>query len=574
MQASKQARGDGDRWTEVSMRTAFCSTDRRESKWGVGGNRNCTENCWQQLMDSESCLTPWVRILLLASSSAAASPPARTDSTDTSLTENQTMKSRFYTCIKVFLWLSLILLGFELAAYFKGWHFGASDLQLQRLYALTHPFAVKDAFDLLYSRWVLIRVEYLAPPLQFLANVCIVLFLIQSMDRLVLCLGCFWIKLRKIKPVPKQGLQILSLEMEMVYQQSIAAVCNLDWPKGRLLVQILDDSDDPTTQLLIKEEVLFTYVDCCFTDPREMGTLEAGRWFGRRSGWLVRRVLKLAVLPHIMIELRINPCAINLNENKVESKVQLTFPPVLKWGSCHVSPCLFVLALWDEALLMRAHPSIMIGIFGYIDGYRPSAGVERDSTSIRLGSMRGRSSLMCLSRFETSGVTVRLAFIWSSPRLYRVNSPLHLSRYLFVRGSRPDTARQILMSLTVVLLCTSPGILITRRAQTTLGTTLNLVLRDIKGQIGFGRDFGFGLIFILFFFTLLQFAMNPVDYELWWFVYRGSRSGSAQSKALNFTVIRALFVFNVSLVSHFTVLAVSFDECLDGASDFVFLVHT
>ena len=40
-----------------------------------------------------------------------------------------------------------------------------------------------------------------------------------------------------------------------VYQQSIGAVCNLDWPKSRLLVQVLDDSDDPTTQFMIKEEV-------------------------------------------------------------------------------------------------------------------------------------------------------------------------------------------------------------------------------------------------------------------------------------------------------------------------------
>lgn len=40
-----------------------------------------------------------------------------------------------------------------------------------------------------------------------------------------------------------------------VYQQSIAAVCNLDWPKSKLLIQVLDDSDDPTTQSLINEEV-------------------------------------------------------------------------------------------------------------------------------------------------------------------------------------------------------------------------------------------------------------------------------------------------------------------------------
>jgi len=36
-----------------------------------------------------------------------------------------------------------------------------------------------------------------------------------------------------------------------VYQQSIAAVCSLDWPRSRLRVQVLDDSDDPVTQTII-----------------------------------------------------------------------------------------------------------------------------------------------------------------------------------------------------------------------------------------------------------------------------------------------------------------------------------
>jgi cellulose synthase/poly-beta-1,6-N-acetylglucosamine synthase-like glycosyltransferase len=40
-----------------------------------------------------------------------------------------------------------------------------------------------------------------------------------------------------------------------VYQQSIAAVCNLDWPKSKFLIQVLDDSDDPVTSSLIQEEV-------------------------------------------------------------------------------------------------------------------------------------------------------------------------------------------------------------------------------------------------------------------------------------------------------------------------------
>jgi cellulose synthase/poly-beta-1,6-N-acetylglucosamine synthase-like glycosyltransferase len=45
------------------------------------------------------------------------------------------------------------------------------------------------------------------------------------------------------------------LVVAQVYQQSIAAVCNLDWPRSNFLVQVLDDSDDPTTQSLIRDEV-------------------------------------------------------------------------------------------------------------------------------------------------------------------------------------------------------------------------------------------------------------------------------------------------------------------------------
>ncbi|PWA45513.1 hypothetical protein CTI12_AA517160 [Artemisia annua] len=191
--------------------------------------------------------------------------------TDTEKTEKNG-SSRFYFCIKMFLFISVLMLVFEITAYFKGWHFGAPDLHLQYLFTLTNPFAFQGFFDSVYSRWVLIRVEYLAPPLQVLANACIYLFLIQSLDRLVLCLGCFWIKFKKIKPVPKQSVvtdlessdegffpmvlvQIPMCNEKEVYQQSIGAVCNLNWPKSKILIQVLDDSDDPTTQLLIQDEV-------------------------------------------------------------------------------------------------------------------------------------------------------------------------------------------------------------------------------------------------------------------------------------------------------------------------------
>ena len=51
------------------------------------------------------------------------------------------------------------------------------------------------------------------------------------------------------------GFVLIWIFVFQVYQQSIAAVCCLDWPKSKLLIQVLDDSDDPTTQLLIKDEV-------------------------------------------------------------------------------------------------------------------------------------------------------------------------------------------------------------------------------------------------------------------------------------------------------------------------------
>ncbi|XP_019152577.1 PREDICTED: probable xyloglucan glycosyltransferase 12 [Ipomoea nil] len=258
------AGGDHD----ISMPTNY----RREKV----RNKNAKQLTWVLLLKAHKaagCLTSIGSALLsLGSAVRRRVASGRTDSTDTNASENRAVNTRFFTCIKVFLWLSVLMLGFEVAAYYKGWHFIASDLQLEYLYTLTDPLAVKGVFDWLYSKWVLVRVEYLAPPLQFLASVCIILFLVQSLDRLILCLGCFWIRLRRIKPVASETIDLESgeegggyfpmvlVQIPMcnereVYQQSIGAVCNLDWPKSKILIQILDDSDDPITRSLIKEEV-------------------------------------------------------------------------------------------------------------------------------------------------------------------------------------------------------------------------------------------------------------------------------------------------------------------------------
>nr|CAD1827869.1 unnamed protein product [Ananas comosus var. bracteatus] len=173
--------------------------------------------------------------------------------------------SLLFKFIRGFLVLSLVTLAFELVAHWNGWNFQKPNLHLpesREIRGWTHSA---------YLSWLLFRANYIAYPIQVMSNICVVLFLIQSADRLILCLGCFWIKLKNIKPriegdpfkaddgseyeYPTVLVQIPMCNEREVYEQSISAVCQLDWPKDRLLIQVLDDSDDDSIQTLIKAEV-------------------------------------------------------------------------------------------------------------------------------------------------------------------------------------------------------------------------------------------------------------------------------------------------------------------------------
>lgn len=101
-----------------------------------------------------------------------------------------------FRVIITFLVMALAFLSFELVAHFKGWHyFHNNNLHIPQ------TWEIKGWFHTVYVKWLELRAGYIAPPIQSLSNFCILLFLIQSLDRMVLCLGCFWIKYRKIKPV-------------------------------------------------------------------------------------------------------------------------------------------------------------------------------------------------------------------------------------------------------------------------------------------------------------------------------------------------------------------------------------
>ncbi|KAF3792066.1 putative xyloglucan glycosyltransferase 8 [Nymphaea thermarum] len=180
--------------------------------------------------------------------------------------EGRGYKGRLLRFIRGFLVAAMVVLVFELVAHFKGWY--AHSLRVIR------PSEIDGFLHWIYLQWLDFRAEYIARPIKFLSDFCVVLFMIQSVDRVVLCIGCFWIKFRRIKPrvadgevhgsgdVEAQGsdfplvlVQIPMCNEGEVYEQSISAVCHLDWPKDRLLIQILDDSDEEGIQKLIKNEV-------------------------------------------------------------------------------------------------------------------------------------------------------------------------------------------------------------------------------------------------------------------------------------------------------------------------------
>ncbi|KAK1275229.1 putative xyloglucan glycosyltransferase 12 [Acorus gramineus] len=253
---------------------------------GGGGRRKKSRNAkqlrWAFLLKAHraaGCLTSLAHAAGRVAGSirrrfASGKTDSSADSEEDSEEEDPKVRRRFYSFIKFCLLLAIALLAFDVAAYFTGWDFhpgGGAWLTWQRLVAADKSGFVLGMFDAAFAWWVGFRSTYIAPMLQFFSNLCVCLFLVQSADRLLQCIGWLWIRIARLKPVPKVGVvdlesgdgdgyfpmvlvQIPMCNEKEVYQQSIAAVCNLDWPKERILIQILDDSSDLVTQKLIQEE--------------------------------------------------------------------------------------------------------------------------------------------------------------------------------------------------------------------------------------------------------------------------------------------------------------------------------
>ncbi|KAM0005537.1 putative glycosyltransferase [Helianthus debilis subsp. tardiflorus] len=213
---------------------------------------------WLLLLKAQRILSffPWIT---MGFSKTFLSVKKRIALSDSIKDEVKYKEKIMYRFIRAFLVISIFALCVEVFAYFQNW-----DLN----------FIPNEAMGLLhlsYMGWISFRAEYIAPSITMLSQFCVLLFLIQSLDRFILGIGFFWIKFKKIKPVididdqsydledpstfPMVLVQIPMCNEREVYQQSIAAACQLDWPKDRILIQVLDDSSDELLQTMIRNEV-------------------------------------------------------------------------------------------------------------------------------------------------------------------------------------------------------------------------------------------------------------------------------------------------------------------------------
>ncbi|KAJ0667374.1 putative glycosyltransferase [Helianthus annuus] len=204
------------------------------------------------------CFLPWVA---MGFSKTLISVKKRIALADNKRDEVQYKERLIYRFIRVFLAISIVALFVEFIAYYQKW-------DLNFIHEFNPTTNVMGLLHWSYMGWISFRAEYVAPGIMMLSQFCVVLFMIQSLDRFILGIGCFWIKFKKIKPTiddsydvedaesfPMVLVQIPMCNEREVYQQSIASACQLDWPKDRILIQVLDDSSDELLQMLIRNEV-------------------------------------------------------------------------------------------------------------------------------------------------------------------------------------------------------------------------------------------------------------------------------------------------------------------------------
>nr|AAX98242.1 putative glucosyltransferase [Chara globularis] len=124
-----------------------------------------------------------------------------------------------------------------------------------------------------------IRATYVAPVMQSVINVLIIVFTVQSLDTMGMTLILFYLSFTGWRPpvvtpmkqprasdpenptskaetiCPRVMIQIPMFNERECYKISIGACSRLDWPRDKLVIQVLDDSNNEEIKEMVKEEV-------------------------------------------------------------------------------------------------------------------------------------------------------------------------------------------------------------------------------------------------------------------------------------------------------------------------------
>jgi beta-mannan synthase len=136
--------------------------------------------------------------------------------------------------------------------------------------AFLNAFKSEDIIARIGLWWQLIRAVVVVPVFKFLVLLCLVMSVMFFVEVMYMGIVVLYVKLFKRKPekfykweameddvecgsasYPMVLVQIPMYNEKEVCEQSIAAACKISWPSNRIIIQVLDDSTDPASKVLV-----------------------------------------------------------------------------------------------------------------------------------------------------------------------------------------------------------------------------------------------------------------------------------------------------------------------------------
>ncbi|KAL0740456.1 hypothetical protein Bca4012_081969 [Brassica carinata] len=154
----------------------------------------------------------------------------------------------------------------------------AGDSQVRSSKAFFHAFKSMPASEDVVARisicWEQARAVVVVPVFKFLVALCLIMSVMYFIEVMYMGVVVAYVKLFKRKPeklykweamddddveggsesFPMVLVQIPMYNEKEVCDQSIAAACKISWPSNRLIIQVLDDSTDPASKELVRQE--------------------------------------------------------------------------------------------------------------------------------------------------------------------------------------------------------------------------------------------------------------------------------------------------------------------------------